>query len=122
MGAVICPSTTTLIVPISFLALLLFLSLPTTSGSSDGLCSEAFWMEGRRQNVTHCKQLRVLGAELGWHVSRFNSQWTKIDVMFGARLRFDVGWLAWGVNPLAQPQMIGTRAVIGIRQPNGLSF
>ncbi|KAK4780717.1 hypothetical protein SAY87_016823 [Trapa incisa] len=41
--------------------------------------------------------------------------------MFSASLRSDTGWLARGVNPLPQPQMIGTRTIIGIRLPNGRS-
>lgn len=117
MSALLRPSAPTVMVPISFLALLFFAVLARSERT--GLCSEAFWVAARHRNLTHCKQLRVLEAELAWQFSSFNSQWSQIDVVFGARLRSDMGWLAWGVNPLPQPQMIGTRAIIGIRQPNG---
>ncbi|KAK4746354.1 hypothetical protein SAY87_012666 [Trapa incisa] len=103
---------------------MLLLTLPRPSeGYGDGgrgHCSTAFRMAAIGRNITHCRLLRrVVQIQLGWETSRFNSQWTQIDVMFSAQLRSDIGWLAWGVNPLPQPQMVGTRAIIGIRLPNG---
>ncbi|KAK4771750.1 hypothetical protein SAY86_013525 [Trapa natans] len=65
-----------------------------------------------RRNITHCRLLRrILQIQFGWEASRFNSQWTQIDVMFSARLRSDTGWLTWGVNPLPHPRMIGSQSV-----------
>ncbi|OWM81290.1 cytochrome b561 and DOMON domain-containing protein At3g25290-like [Punica granatum] len=118
MNAFASPASLTSVVPVFFLFLILFITHPVHSERCT-LCSEAFMMTAKHRNVTCRRKLMTLDAELGWRVSSFNSQWTRIDVVFGARLRSDTGWLAWGVNPLPKPQMIGTRAVIGIRQPNG---
>lgn len=41
-----------------------------------------------------------------------------VDVIFGAPMEDEGGWLAWGVNPGRQPEMVGTRAAIGIKNPN----
>ncbi|XP_031382062.1 cytochrome b561 and DOMON domain-containing protein At5g35735-like isoform X2 [Punica granatum] len=117
MSALACQASPTPVVPI-FILILLFITHPVRSQSC-GLCSEAFVMTAKGRNITHCKKLRTLDVELGWSVSSFNSQWTQIDVVFGTSFRSDTGWLSWGVNPLPRPQMIGTRAIISIRQPNG---
>lgn len=42
--------------------------------------------------------------------------------MFGKRLHANLGWLAWGVNPGKMPQMVGTRAIIGIIYMDGSTF
>ncbi|KAK9938586.1 hypothetical protein M0R45_015315 [Rubus argutus] len=66
-------------------------------------------------NTTKCKQLITLGAEFGWNI---NNE-THIDIVFSIPTADDAPkWVAWGVNP-GRPQMIGTRAIIGISQPNG---
>ncbi|KAH0655069.1 hypothetical protein KY285_029951 [Solanum tuberosum] len=40
-------------------------------------------------------------------------------VMVGARLDGETGWLAWGLNLGPEPRMVGTQALIGIKQTNG---
>lgn len=39
--------------------------------------------------------------------------------MVGARLESETGWLAWGLNLGPEPRMVGTQALIGIKQANG---
>ncbi|KAK6776243.1 hypothetical protein RDI58_027244 [Solanum bulbocastanum] len=38
--------------------------------------------------------------------------------MMGARLDSETGWLAWGLNLGPEPRMVGTQALIGIKQTN----
>ncbi|XP_048429270.1 cytochrome b561 and DOMON domain-containing protein At5g47530-like [Pyrus x bretschneideri] len=65
-------------------------------------------------NITNCKKLVTLGAEFGWNIHSN----TEINILF--TIRPPAKWIAWGVNPGPQrPEMVGTRAVIGISQPNG---
>nr|XP_028956466.1 cytochrome b561 and DOMON domain-containing protein At4g12980-like [Malus domestica] len=65
-------------------------------------------------NITNCKKLVTLGAEFGWNIHSN----TEIDILF--TIRPPAKWIAWGVNPGPQrAEMVGTRAVIGISQPNG---
>lgn len=66
-------------------------------------------------NITRCKKLITLGAEFGWNIHNE----THIDILLSIPTADDTPtWIAWGVNP-ERPQMIGTRAIIGISQPNG---
>lgn len=66
-------------------------------------------------NITNCKKLITLGAEFGWNIHNE----THIDILFSIPTADDTPkWVAWGVNP-GRPQMIGTRAIIGISQPDG---
>ncbi|KAG2682334.1 hypothetical protein I3760_11G186700 [Carya illinoinensis] len=81
-------------------------------------CSLHFFEMAKTINITQCKKLTTLGAEFGWSVSGANSNETRIDIILGASLHSETGWLAWGVNPGKMPQMVGTRAIIGIRQQN----
>jgi len=78
------------------------------------------------KNITYCKKLHSLGAELGWNVhntttntKNTNTTNTIIDIVFSAKLISLTGWVAWGVNPNPKPKMVGTRALIAIVQPNG---
>ncbi|PON91927.1 Cytochrome b561 and DOMON domain-containing protein [Trema orientale] len=102
----------------SFCLSLAILSLLFTIAQSS--CSDAFrdlmTREGRGNN-TSCKKLSTLGAEFGWNVRQNRS--TIIDVSFGVRQRNDIRWIAWGVNPGNGPEMVGTRAIIGVIQKNG---
>lgn len=82
----------------------------TTAHKETNSCSPINHM-----NTTKCKQLITLGAEFGWNI---NNE-THIDIVFSIPTADDTPkWVAWGVNP-GRPQMIGTRAIIGISQPNG---
>uniref|UniRef100_A0A5B6YST1 Cytochrome b561 and DOMON domain-containing protein n=1 Tax=Davidia involucrata TaxID=16924 RepID=A0A5B6YST1_DAVIN len=80
-------------------------------------CSEAFSVITIKRNIRHCKKLNTLGVEFGWS----NHNESSIDIFIGARLdsESEVGWLAWGVNPHDRPEMVGTKALIGIKQSNG---
>ncbi|KAK9269282.1 hypothetical protein L1049_001052 [Liquidambar formosana] len=82
----------------------------TTSQSSP--CREAL----KRNDTATCRVLPTLGAEFGWNFTNNKSQ---IDIYFTAKLDAEMGWVAWGLNPRERPQMVGTRALIGIRYPNG---
>lgn len=103
--------------PVIFI--LALFSVLSTSISQFSTCSDEFLQLKREKNITFCKKLPTLGAEFAWNYYD-NRNDTHIDILFGARLPSDTGsWLAWGVNPNQSPQMVGTRALIGIRQPNG---
>lgn len=81
-------------------------------------CSESLVKIAQEKNISHCKKLTTLGAEFGWEVSKHNE--SQVDILIGTRLNnAEMVWLAWGVNPEDKPQMVGTRAIIGIRQLNG---
>ncbi|KAE8125508.1 hypothetical protein FH972_020307 [Carpinus fangiana] len=81
-------------------------------------CSDGFNNKAKDVNITNCKELTTLGAEFGWSYTSSGLNGTKVHIILGARLQSEMGWLAWGVNPGKRPQMVGTRAVIGIRQQN----
>ncbi|KAH7544415.1 hypothetical protein JRO89_XS15G0163800 [Xanthoceras sorbifolium] len=109
----------------------LFSLLSTTSQHS--ICSEAFTQMKEARNMTHCTKLPTLGAEFGWKYdddqndrgghnnnrSNTTAAQNRIEILFGTRQLSEMGWLAWGVNPSSTPGMVGTRAIIGMRQPNG---
>ena len=110
-----CPKPL-LIFPI--LATLCLLSTTTSTAQASTQCSEQFELmitNGNGRNKPKCQKLTTLKAEFGWTILKNKS----IDIFFGARLDNDEGWLAWGVNPGKRPQMVGTRAIIGIKSPNG---
>lgn len=99
--------------------ILAMFSVISASISQFSTCSEEFSQLQRGKNITFCKKLPTLGAEFAWNYYD-NQNETHIDILFGTRLPSDTGsWLAWGVNPNQSPKMVGTRALIGIRQPNG---
>ncbi|KAF2314166.1 hypothetical protein GH714_023827 [Hevea brasiliensis] len=81
-------------------------------------CSEPFLNVSQRKNFTYCKKLTTLEAEFAWRIN--NEQ--QIEILFGTRLHTGFGWLAWGVNPDEMPQMVGTRAMIGIWNSDGSTF
>ena len=98
--------------------LLAFVFLPLTIAQSP--CSDAFLELTKKRNITNCKKLSTLGAEFGWnyHPNHLNRS-TIVDILFGVRQDDDIKWIAWGLNPGNRPEMVGTRAVIGVIQNNG---
>lgn len=81
-------------------------------------CSDPFRLMLQKRNITNCKKLATIEAEFGWNYYIQNK--TQIDIFFGVRgMEENTRWLAWGVNPGSEAQMVDTRAIIGIRQPNG---
>ncbi|KAL5737578.1 hypothetical protein ACOSP7_030339 [Xanthoceras sorbifolium] len=115
---------------ITVFILALFSLLSTTSQHC--ICSEAFTQMKEARNMPHCTQLPTLGAEFGWKYNddqqdhgghNNNSSNTtatqRIEILFGTRLHPEMRWLAWGVNPSSTPGMVGTRAIIGMKLPNG---
>ncbi|KAI0513391.1 hypothetical protein KFK09_009411 [Dendrobium nobile] len=74
-------------------------------------------------NLSHCRKLPTISAELGWnlHNDTFskNKMISTVDFLFSAVLAASTGWVAWGVNPGPVPQMVGTRAIVGIREMDG---
>ncbi|OAY28458.1 cytochrome b561 and DOMON domain-containing protein At5g47530 [Manihot esculenta] len=82
------------------------------------LCSEPFFLVSLKKNFTNCKKLVTLEAEFAWKITGAH----QVEIFFGKRLYADMGWLAWGVNPGKMPQMVGTRAIIGIKYSNGSTF
>ncbi|XP_058745046.1 cytochrome b561 and DOMON domain-containing protein At3g25290-like [Vicia villosa] len=80
-------------------------------------CGEKFLKLIEQRNITACKRLRTQGAEFGWnHYNSTNS--TTLEILFGAILDTNEGWIAWGVNPEKRAEMIGTKAIIGIKNPD----
>lgn len=94
---------------------LAFLSLLFTIAHSE--CTDLFELLIKERNLTNCRKLATLEAEFGWNYHIHNK--TQIDIFFGVRREENLSWLAWGVNPGSEAQMVGTRAIIGIVEPNG---
>lgn len=85
-------------------------------------CSDPFTRMLRERNITNCKKLATLEAEFGWnyYIQNKTQNKTQIDIFFGVmRMEENMRWLAWGVNPGSEAQMVDTRAIIGIRKPDG---
>lgn len=80
-------------------------------------CSEPFNQIVQERNIKNCRKLATLGAEFGWNYYRGNK--TEIDIIFGVNMKETPSWVAWGLNPGNEPQMVGTKAIIAIVQPNG---
>uniref|UniRef100_M1AFX8 Cytochrome b561 and DOMON domain-containing protein n=2 Tax=Solanum tuberosum TaxID=4113 RepID=M1AFX8_SOLTU len=81
-------------------------------------CTENFLSETLSRNLTLCKRYKHRnGVEFGWKVENTTTQ--TLQVMVGARLDGETGWLAWGLNLGPEPRMVGTQALIGIKQTNG---
>ncbi|PIM98933.1 putative membrane protein [Handroanthus impetiginosus] len=78
-------------------------------------CTEDFLTEVGRINISQNCNLKTLQAEFAWNFDNVSRQ---LEIAFGAKLDTETGWLAWGLNPEA-PRMVGTRALIGIKHPNG---
>ncbi|XP_028801642.1 cytochrome b561 and DOMON domain-containing protein At5g35735-like [Neltuma alba] len=107
----------------SLLILLLILAILCGAAFSQnddvGDCSDDFWkLMKNKGNTTRCKSLRTLGAEFGWTIqlrNGTNGSTFGLDMTFGASLTKEPpAWIAWGVNPGKRPEMIGTKAIIGI--------
>ncbi|XP_060174302.1 cytochrome b561 and DOMON domain-containing protein At5g47530-like [Lycium barbarum] len=80
-------------------------------------CTEDFWSVAQSRNLTLCKRYEhSSGVEFGWN---FENTTQTLQVMVGARLESETGWLAWGLNFGPEPRMVGTQALIGIKQTNG---
>lgn len=101
-----------------FIVILAFLTLAFAGEELPG-CSDSFITITRQKNITNCKKLRTLGAEFGWIYHNETNNTIHIEILFGAKLHYTWGWLAWGVNPGKMPEMIGTKAIIGIIRQDG---
>ncbi|KAJ7963769.1 Cytochrome b561 and DOMON domain-containing protein [Quillaja saponaria] len=99
----------------------LFVSFAFSHVQQPPPCSEDFYDLGQAKNITKCKKLRTLGAEFGWSYNNYNNC-IHINVLFGTRVEdyysSNIVWIAWGVNPGNRPKMVGTKAIIGFKQPN----
>ncbi|XP_058763839.1 cytochrome b561 and DOMON domain-containing protein At3g25290-like [Vicia villosa] len=80
-------------------------------------CGEKFAKLIEQKNITACKRLRTQGAEFGWNYHNSPNS-TTLEILFGAILDTSQGWIAWGVNPEERAEMIGTKAIIGIKNPD----
>ncbi|XP_057485040.1 cytochrome b561 and DOMON domain-containing protein At4g12980-like [Actinidia eriantha] len=78
-------------------------------------CTRYFDKYLTQKNITQCLKLHTLGAQFGWN----SYDRSHIDVCVGAVAQSETGWLAWGINPQNRSQMVGTRALIGIRDAEG---
>ncbi|KAJ8492979.1 hypothetical protein OPV22_014700 [Ensete ventricosum] len=101
-----------------FLVVASFLCTSTQAQRSSCDNSFSFFEEGIAGNVTHCRKLRTLGAELGWSYRNTTPNVT-VNIVFSAIPSAAGGWVAWGLNPGSKPQMVGTRALIAFRRANG---
>ncbi|GLT83581.1 hypothetical protein SLE2022_018600 [Rubroshorea leprosula] len=113
------PST---LVVILIFASSFFSHTTNASGESigDSNCSQPFTDMFHRKNLTKCKKLITLEAELAWNY-RVNDtgKLIELEVLVGTTVitSKENGWFAWGVNP-EMPRMVGTRAIIGLKLPN----
>ncbi|KAM7498911.1 hypothetical protein LguiA_023325 [Lonicera macranthoides] len=107
--------------PHATLILILALSSSISHISSHtSSCTHDFSQMGTKRNITHCVKLSTLGAQFAWNnIILNNNSNSKIDIIFSAKMENDKGWVAWGVNPGETAQMVGTRALIGIKNPDG---
>ncbi|XP_062079597.1 cytochrome b561 and DOMON domain-containing protein At3g25290-like [Humulus lupulus] len=102
----------------SVFLLLAFHSLLFKFGQSS--CSEAFNDLIKKSNITNCRKLSTLKAELGWnYIPNSHNKTAEVEIIFGISEYAGVEWIAWGLNPGHRPEMVGTRAMIGIMQKNG---
>ncbi|KAL5990117.1 hypothetical protein ACLOJK_011014 [Asimina triloba] len=71
--------------------------------------------------ITRCQKLGALGAEFGWNYSNRtqNASSRVVDVFFRAPQPSAIGWVAWGVNPGPRAEMVGTRAILALKNSNG---
>ncbi|KAI3947861.1 hypothetical protein MKX01_034526 [Papaver californicum] len=116
-----CPNTN---FKFFILSLLISIDLCTITESTTTSCNEGYSFSNMKRNITYCKKLGTIGAEFGWnyHYSAHgfpnNRSSTMVDIFFSAPPDGAAGWVAWGVNP-HRPYMVGTRALIGFKNPNG---
>lgn len=104
--------------PIIFLSLFPFLSTIFPLALAFHPCTDKFHELAKARSLSHCQKLSTLGAELGWSDPSSSGNRHLLRILVGAVLAEDMGWLAWGVNPGPQPEMVGTRAAIGIKDPS----
>ncbi|KAK7320364.1 hypothetical protein VNO77_29774 [Canavalia gladiata] len=104
--------TSTTLLPLTILTLA-FLSF--AFGGNAQACSEEFAKVAEERNITYCKRLRTLGAEFGWKYQN-GRNWTVVEVLFSAKVNGPEGWIAWGVNPGERAEMVGTKAIVGIKR------
>ncbi|KAL3639982.1 hypothetical protein CASFOL_014950 [Castilleja foliolosa] len=99
-----------------FYSLIFALPFLFTLSTNAHTCSEGFIVEINKTNnaYQHCRT-KTLKVEFGWN---FETKSRKLDIAFGAKLKDETEWLAWGLNPLGR-QMVGTRALIGIKHYDG---
>ncbi|CAJ1971426.1 unnamed protein product [Sphenostylis stenocarpa] len=102
-------------------AILTLTLLSFTLSANAQVCSEGFSKLAQQKNISDCKRLRTLGAEFAWnlHSNGSNSNYTVVDILFGVILNAPQGWIAWGVNPGKRPEMIGTKAIIAVKNSDG---
>ncbi|KAJ7960811.1 Cytochrome b561 and DOMON domain-containing protein [Quillaja saponaria] len=102
----------------------LFLSIAFAHIQPPPPCSDDFLdptKTSRNSSITKCKKLRTLGAEFGWSYNNYSNGDIHISILFGVRVDdfySNAIWIAWGVNPENRPKMVGTKAIIGIKQSN----
>ncbi|KAE9614776.1 hypothetical protein Lal_00036094 [Lupinus albus] len=103
----------------NFLLLTIFILAFLSIAFGEQSCSETFIRLIQKRNITNCKTLRTQGAEFAWNYHYNGTNSTILDILFGARLNSPEGWIAWGVNPGKRAEMIGTKAIIGIKYSDG---
>ncbi|EPS62641.1 hypothetical protein M569_12149, partial [Genlisea aurea] len=67
---------------------------------------------------THCEDLPTLGATLRWNYTPAASPNPTLSVAFTAAPAGSDGWVAWGLNPVAQG-MVGTQALLAFKTSSG---
>ncbi|KAG7028417.1 Cytochrome b561 and DOMON domain-containing protein, partial [Cucurbita argyrosperma subsp. argyrosperma] len=82
-------------------------------------CTAKFYELTKSKNMSRCLRLPTLGAEMGWSAPLLKNCHHVFEVVLGAPVGEEKGWLAWGVNPTPEGRMVGTRAAIGIKDPSG---
>lgn len=102
-----------------FLPLLLVASLWLhIADSADTSCLKSFNVSSgstTTRSYALCQSLQELGATLSWTYHPGNGS---VDLAFRAKPGSNEGWVAWGINP-SGGKMVGTQALIAIRQSNG---
>ncbi|ESW14305.1 hypothetical protein PHAVU_008G270000 [Phaseolus vulgaris] len=95
--------------------------LSFTLAANSQACTEAFFKLAQKKNISDCKRLRTLGAEFAWnlHGNFSGNNSTVVDILFGATLQTQQGWIGWGVNPGKRPEMVGTRAIVAVKRSDG---
>ncbi|XP_009611913.1 cytochrome b561 and DOMON domain-containing protein At5g35735-like [Nicotiana tomentosiformis] len=111
------PPARSLIFGVVFFLFLSIFSFSTTNAHS---CTEGFLSEAKRRNlvVTFCKRYQESnGVEIAM---KLKEKPRRLDIMVGAMLEEGTGWLAWGLNPGPEARMVGTQALIGIKNKSNL--
>lgn len=115
MIEILAPSCSMILIVI----VLLFLSAFSFTNIHAHPCNEGFMSEVKHNliNITFCKQyVESNGVEVAMYL---HEKSRRLDIMVGAMLKGETGWLAWGLNPGPEARMVGTQALIGIRTMNG---